>query len=61
MIRGFDLDQQQLFAVDPNEPAPGQRAISFDDFKAVWNETAYGNDIRVMIVTRPGSGKTTVS
>lgn len=61
VIRGFDLNEHQLFAVDPNEPAPGQRAISFDDFKAVWNETAYGNDIRVMIVTRPGSGKASIS
>ena len=54
-------NEHQLFAVDPNEPAPGQRTISFDDFKAVWNETAYGNDIRVLIVTRPGSGKATIS
>ena len=61
VIRGFDLNTHQLFVVDPNEPAPGQREISFDEFKSVWNESAYGNDIRAMIVTRPRSGAPTVS
>jgi len=61
VIRGFDSNTHQLFAVDPNEPAPGQREISFDEFKAVWNERAYGNDIRAMIVTRPKSGPAIVS
>lgn len=55
VIRGFDTDKQELFAVDPNEAAPGVREISFDDFKSVWNETAYGNNFRSLIVTQPRS------
>lgn len=59
VIRGFDIERQELFAVDPEEPTPGQREISFDKFKAVWNENAYGNNLRAMIVTQPSSGRAT--
>ena len=61
VIRGFDTDKKELFVIDPDEPAPGQREISFDEFKAVWNETAYGNDVRALIVTRPSSGNVIAS
>ncbi len=53
VIRGFDLNSHQLFAVDPDEPAPGERILSFSEFKAVWNEHAYKNNFRAMILTRP--------
>lgn len=53
VIRGFDTSTHQLFAVDPDRTAPGESTISFDDFRSVWNERAYGNDIRVMIITQP--------
>ena len=56
VIRGFDMQRSELFAVDPDEPSPGGREISFDEFKTVWNENAYGNDFRVLIVTQPASG-----
>lgn len=53
VIRGFDLNSHQLFVVDPDQPAPGVRVLSFAEFKAVWNEHAYNNNIRAMIITRP--------
>ena len=56
VVRGFDKQAQQLFAVDPDQPAPGERTISFDQLKGVWNERAYGNEIRAMIVTQPKNG-----
>ena len=61
VIRGFDSETQELFAVDPNEPAPGERKISFDEFKTVWNEMAYGNNFRSLIVTQPNSGNVIAS
>ena len=53
VIRGFDMNTRELFAVDPDRPAPGENAIPFDEFKDIWNEGAYGNDMRAMIVTKP--------
>lgn len=61
VIRGFDAAERKLYAVDPDEDAPGRREISFDEFKTVWNETAYGNDTRALIVTRPSSSGAAVS
>lgn len=61
VIRGFDTDKSALFAVDPDAPAPGQREISFTEFKAVWNENAYGNNFRALIVTQPSSGNVVAS
>ena len=61
VMRGFDTDMKTLFAVDPNEPAPGEREISFDEFRTVWNENAYGNNIRSLIVTQPNSGNVVAS
>ena len=61
VLRGFDSDEHMLFAADPNEASPGQRRLSFDAFKTVWNETAYGNDFRVLIVTRPRSNASSMS
>ena len=61
VVRGFDLTEQKLYVVDPDEPPPGRREITFDDFRGVWNEAAYGNDIRAMIVTQPRSSEPTYS
>ena len=60
VIRGFDSSSKQLFVVDPDQFAPGIYPVSFDEFKTVWNEHAYGNDICVMIVTQPSSDKKAV-
>jgi hypothetical protein len=53
VIRGYDISAHKLFSVDPDRPIPGEGTISFDEFRDIWNEHAYGNDIRAMITTQP--------
>ena len=53
IITGFDKRAGLLSVVDPNEPSPGRRTLSYSRFKALWNETAYGGDFRALILTRP--------
>jgi hypothetical protein len=60
VIRGFDTDKHQLFIVDPDQPDPGYDLMSFNQFASVWNETAYGNNFRAMILTRERSGESII-
>jgi len=53
VVRGFDMNAHQLFTIDPDRPSPGENTISFDEFQNLWNEHAYGNNIRAMIITQP--------
>lgn len=53
VIRGFDARQRLLHIVDPKEPAPGRYTLTYDQFGAVWNETAYGRNGRYLILTCP--------
>ncbi len=53
IIRGFDARQKLLHIVDPKGPAPGRHALTYDQFGAVWNETAYGRTGRYLILTCP--------
>jgi hypothetical protein len=55
VVEGFDPEARTLFIVDPDAPAPGRRAIGYDQFAAIWNEHAYGGQFRGLIVTRPKS------
>jgi hypothetical protein len=52
VIRGFDHAARQLFIVDPNTKAPGRATITYDQFAAVWNEHAYGMNVRALMNTR---------
>lgn len=51
VIRGFDAPKRLLHIVDPKAPAPGRYAIGYDQFGAVWNESAYGRTGRYLILT----------
>lgn len=53
VISGFDRTGRRLLAVDPNLPAPGQRWIAYDAFKAIWNEHAFNGDFRALVRTQP--------
>ena len=53
VVRGFDAQGQTISVVDPAQPAPGRHDMSFAQLEADWNEHAYGNHGRAMIVTRP--------
>ena len=53
VIRGFDAQRRLLHIVDPKEPAPGRYTLTYDQFGAVWNETAYGRTGRYLILTCP--------
>jgi|GEM_PF-3199776 len=53
VIRGFEVERRLLHIVDPKEPAPGRYSLTYDQFGAVWNETAYGRTGRYLILTCP--------
>jgi hypothetical protein len=53
VIAGYDLGRSEYLVVDPAQPAPGTFPISFDQFKPIWNEHAYGLKIRSLILTSP--------
>lgn len=56
VVAGFNVTDRTLFAVDPNRPAPGRRWISYDDFKAIWNEHAFGGQFRSLVTTQNRDG-----
>lgn len=51
VIRGFEAERRLVHIVDPKEPSPGRYSLTFDQFGAVWNETAYGRTGRYLILT----------
>ncbi len=53
VIRGFEAERRLLYIVDPKAPAPGRYTMTYDQFGAVWNETAYGRTGRYLILTSP--------
>ena len=53
VVRGFDAQGQTISIVDPAQPAPGRYDMSLAQLEAMWNEHAYGNHGRALIVTRP--------
>ena len=53
VIRGFEAERRLLHIVDPKAPAPGRYTMTYDQFGAVWNETAYGRTGRYLILTSP--------
>jgi hypothetical protein len=55
VIRGFDHAARQLFIVDPSRYAPGRATVTYDQFATVWNEHAYGSNVRGLMNTRPKS------
>ena len=55
VVTGIDMLRKTVSVVDPDQPAPGEWSLSFDQMKAQWNEEAYGNHFRSLIVTQPKS------
>lgn len=53
VITGFDDHRKEIVFVDPAAPRPGRKTASYDQFEAVWNESAYGGAFRSMIRTSP--------
>ncbi len=56
VVRGFDEQAQTISVADPAQPAPGRYDMTFAQLETVWNEHAYGNHGRALIVTRPAGG-----
>ena len=53
VVRGFDSVRRSLDIVDPDQPAPGRYTVSYDEFASVWNESAYGDPHRYLLLTSP--------
>lgn len=51
VVVGYDEAKQQIIAVDPAIPAPGLRAISYDDFEDIWNSRGVGFNGRGAVFT----------
>ena len=51
VVSGYDRKRRLLTFVDPDAPAPGRSSATYEQFEAVWNESAYGGAFRAMIST----------
>ena len=55
VVTGINSFAKTISIVDPNQPAPGKGNLGFDQLEASWNEHAYGNHFRSLIVTQQKS------
>ena len=49
-------EQRSISLIDPEQPSPGTVALTFDQLRDHWNESAYGGNFRSLILTQPKGG-----
>ncbi len=53
VVSELDLEQRMIKLIDPEQPSPGKVALTLEQLRDQWNESAYGGNFRSLIVTQP--------